>query len=129
MECKKTMLEMGVAMMNIPERRAHSGKVYLHDRPANRQCMRMGYIHDGRVNYIRDSTIFGVEKYFEKHIVNISVRNIQPCSVKKYMAWNTRRRRLKWSRNGVGLTLRFIAPIPYATSLCISTVRKVLNTK
>ena len=27
---------------------------YLHDRPANRQRMRMGYIHDGRVNYIRE---------------------------------------------------------------------------
>jgi len=36
------------------DRRAHSGKVYLHDRPANRQHMRMGYIHDGRVNYIRE---------------------------------------------------------------------------
>jgi hypothetical protein len=45
------------------------------------------------------STIFGIEKYFEKHIVNISVRNIQPCSVKKYMAW----------------------PIPYATSKLIHT--------
>jgi hypothetical protein len=33
---------------------AHSGKVYLHNHPANRQCMRMGYIHDGRVNYIRE---------------------------------------------------------------------------
>ena len=32
----------------------HSGKVYLHDRPANRQRMRMGYIQDGRVNYIRE---------------------------------------------------------------------------
>ena len=38
----------------IHDRRAHSGKVYLHDRPANRQRMRMGYIHDGRVNYIRE---------------------------------------------------------------------------
>ena len=27
---------------------------YLHDRPANRQRMRMGYIHDGRLNYIRE---------------------------------------------------------------------------
>ena len=27
---------------------------YLHDRPANRQRMRMEYIHDGRVNYIRE---------------------------------------------------------------------------
>jgi hypothetical protein len=38
----------------------HDGRVnyirelYLHDRPANRQRMRMGYIHDGRVNYTRE---------------------------------------------------------------------------
>jgi hypothetical protein len=48
------------------------------------------------------SAISCIENYFEKHIVNTSVRNIQPCSVKKYMAWNTKRRRLKWSRNDVG---------------------------
>jgi hypothetical protein len=41
-------------MIYIHDRCAHSGKVYLHDRPANRQRMRMGYIHDGRVNYIRE---------------------------------------------------------------------------
>ena len=34
-------------VVRIPE-------VYLHDRPANRQRMRMGYIHDGHVNYIRE---------------------------------------------------------------------------
>jgi hypothetical protein len=38
----------------------HDGRVnyirefYLHDRSANRQRMRMGYIHDGRVNYVRE---------------------------------------------------------------------------
>ena len=34
----------------IHDRRAHSRKVYSHDRPANTQHMRMWYIHDGRVN-------------------------------------------------------------------------------
>jgi hypothetical protein len=38
----------------IHDRRAHSGKVYLHDRCANRQRMGMGYIHNGRVNYISE---------------------------------------------------------------------------
>ena len=28
-------------------------ELYLHDRPANRQRMRMGYIHDDRVNFIK----------------------------------------------------------------------------
>ena len=38
----------------------HEGRVnymrefYLHDRSANRQRIRVGYIHDGRVNYIRE---------------------------------------------------------------------------
>jgi hypothetical protein len=38
----------------------HDGRVnytrefYLHDHPANRQRIRMGYIHDGRVNYVRE---------------------------------------------------------------------------
>ena len=45
----------------------HSGKVYLHDRPANRQRMRMGYIHDGRVNYIKEfyytTVMCGIDNY------------------------------------------------------------------
>jgi hypothetical protein len=39
-------------------------------------------LHD-RADVTVGYEIFLWEKYFEKHIVNISVRNIQPCSVKK----------------------------------------------